>query len=92
MNWIKVGSVPVEAGIIWIGDPCLIGRKFSQWHKFVSSLPNDGSVKQFDEGICSPSGVGDGCYSVYAQREDGIGIAKLLIDFTGEMEDTVEEK
>ena len=84
-EWVKIGEISVDAGIIWIGDPCYIRNNyFLPWHAFCDLLPHNGEAKQFDEGLCIPSGYGDGRYSVYARYgRDGV-IQEVKVDFTGE--------
>ena len=82
--WVKIGSFSVDAGICWIGDPCYVKGLFKDWHKFVDKLGP--GVTEFKEGICLPSGYGDGQYFVYAKYNRGT-IEQVLIDFHGEDED-----
>lgn len=42
-QWEKVGEVGVDAGMVWIGDPCYIASKdashvFPSWKKFCAEL------------------------------------------------------
>lgn len=89
-KWTKIGSIGVDAGIVWIGDPCYIKKNyFLPWDKFCDKLPHDGSAKEFKEGICVPSGYGDGEYNVYARYgRDGV-IQGILIDFADLPEENV---
>lgn len=82
-KWQKIGKISVDAGIVWIGDPCYIKDNFFlPWSKFCNKLGI--GVKEFPEGLCLPSGYGDGSYIVYAEHgRDGV-IQKVMIDFTGD--------
>lgn len=77
---IKVGTIGVDAGLCWIGDPCYIlgdnpNRKFS-WSEFCDELWSDETnptMKSFPYakgheglGVCVSTGFGDGCYDVIA--------------------------
>ncbi len=56
-TWEKVGVVGVDAGLIWLGDPCYIIHSTDEnpdlgkdWGEFCSRLyPNDGN--QHDDGV-----------------------------------------
>lgn len=85
-TWTKIGEIGVDAGIVWIGDPCYVKDLFKPWKKFCDLLPSDGSVKVFDEGVCVPSGYGDGEYSVYGQFHNGT-LVKVMIDFAQDEDD-----
>jgi Protein of unknown function (DUF4241) len=78
-DWKKVGKVSVDAGLIWIGDPCYTVAKdsshvFKNWETFCDELykrgPEEDGITDFDGiGIAVQSGYGDGQYNVYVKRD-----------------------
>lgn len=87
MEWEKVGEVGVDAGLIWIGDPCYVVAKDSshvqpKWDKFCAELEKkeQNGVGDFGgTGVSISSGYGDGTYEVFVKREDGhIKEAKIV--------------
>lgn len=83
-EWVKIGEVGVDAGLIWIGDPCYIlhqpkGKPESigkNWEEFCNKLTDDVTQFNYDLGhtglgVCVSSGYGDGEYDVEANFEDG---------------------
>jgi hypothetical protein len=94
-NWEKVGICGVDAGLIWIGDPCYILDKrpggpdlpenMKDWNKFCDSV-NDGAT-QFKYksghdgiGVVVPSGHGDGVYPVYIKKnKNGMVIEAKIV-------------
>lgn len=85
MSYELVGHVGVDAGLIWVGDPCYVvaqdsSHSFESWSDFCDLLQKnekDGvtifSYQAGHEGmgIAISSGWGDGCYPVYVKRKDG---------------------
>ena len=94
----KIGSVGVDAGCIWIGDPCYImgddaSFKVDKWEDFCNLL----NEFEFDEnnfaeplgkgiGTVVSSGYGDGEYPVYATISHG-RVKSVKIQFFGDEED-----
>ena len=93
-----VGHVGVDAGLIYIGDPCYeIGSDASEkfagtWSDFCTLLVSseDSGIlklpyKRGHEGkaVVVSSGYGDGNYPVYVERKDG-RIARVSVDFMPE--------
>ncbi len=86
---VLVGKIGVDAGLVWIGDPCYILHKDKlpkslgkDWGEFCDALHgNDNVLKSFPYdmgheglGVCVSSGYGDGEYPVYAEiRDEGDG-------------------
>lgn len=84
-EWEKVGVAGVDAGLIWIGDPCyVLGADLSEhpymgdWIKFCDALeaaPNRDVVQHnyaighAGIGVSVSSGYGDGCYPVFIKRD-----------------------
>jgi len=82
-HWIKVGRVGVDAGLIWIGDPCYVIHKNDgelekdglgkDWMGFCDKLQSNEKDLVTDFGILGmaiSSGFGDGCYDVYVKYSD----------------------
>jgi hypothetical protein len=80
-KWVKVGEIGVDAGMVWIGDPCYILHTEEpvkgigkDWGEFCDLLPDNGPLmKEFDGGLgcVVGSGDGDGCYDVRARVKNG---------------------
>lgn len=79
-DWEDVGEVGVDSGLIWIGDPCYQGISVEKGF-FDGPKP-----KEYTEGVCTPTGYGDGSYRVYVQRKDG-RVMKIMVDFDREEEE-----
>ena len=100
-GWEKVGVVGVDAGLVWLGDPCYIlhARKpkaiGKDWGDLAKSLDlrlgNDAVQMNYDKGhpglgVIVTSGYGDGEYPVEVRRlEDGT-IAEVRVVFVRETE------
>lgn len=95
-----VGRISVDAGLVYVGDPCyVIGKPLgaTAWHEFLKRYVQEDEDKPpkiafpIDDGtaVVVPSGYGDGSYPVYADVEDGIVVA-LTVDLSGE--DSGEEE
>ena len=81
-----IGQVGVDAGLIWIGDPCYVLHTENppksigkDWGDFCDKLHKNADEHStsfnFDMGheglgVCVSSGYGDGLYPVYAQISD----------------------
>jgi hypothetical protein len=91
---IKLGSVSVDSGQIWIGDPCYIIHPTEMpksigknWEEFCEKIKDNEHAASFNHdgnfaglGICASSGYGDGYYPVSAVIEDD-RIKSLTIKF-----------
>lgn len=92
-----IGQVGVDAGLIWIGDPCYIinreeERKYKSlgktWGDFCELLGNK-SYKSFNYdagheglGVCTSTKHGDGCYNVIGFFEKGAESPScVMVDF-----------
>jgi hypothetical protein len=84
----RLGVVGVDAGLIWIGDPCYIihanplssdlGRT---WGEFCDEL-GDKPHHEFDSGVVTSTLHGDGAYVVYGYFEPGFNNPSfVLVDF-----------
>ena len=91
-DWQEIGSVGVDSGQDWIGDPCYLAphdrvlpdptpSPAENWDQFVDwfNTPYRQSA-QHPLGVVALSGHGDGSYKVYAKYYDG-RIAELRIEF-----------
>lgn len=104
-DWQLVGHFGVDAGIVWIGDPCYILHKEpknlpktlgTDWGDFCNKLGDDTTVFGYRSdqteglGIVCQTGYGDGSYPVYVRKEDGVVVA-IFIDFNGILNDPDED-
>jgi hypothetical protein len=103
-GWEKVGVVGVDAGLVWLGDPCYIlhtkkpkaiGKDWGDLAKSLDlRLGNDAVQMNYDKGhpglgVIVTSGYGDGEYPVEVRRlEDGT-IAEVRVVFVREQDDKV---
>lgn len=96
VKWEKAGVVGVDAGLIWVGDPCYVIAKdsshvFETYDEFIEKLDlkKFDKSKQFDYplgqpglGVCVESGYGDGLYDVFVERDPATGrVAQLKVTF-----------
>ena len=65
----EIGSIGVDAGLagFFMNKPDYTDE---QWTEFCESI-RDGDAWIKDEGFFSSSGNGDGCYGVYAYKQNG---------------------
>lgn len=103
-EWEKVGTVGVDAGIVWVGDPCYIvgsdaSMPFPEWDDFCKALNDSGAYADNNNGVTEfrsglgmaiESGYGDGEYNVYVKRCDD-RIAEVRIVFINDPEDDEDE-
>lgn len=103
-KWIKAGTIGVDAGCVWVGDPCYLKNgegPMQDWQKFCDKLIS-GDCGCFDtngfmqfkyeaghDGICVSSGYGDGEYDVLVRKAGG-RVAELRVVFITD-EDTDNE-
>ena len=100
----RIGSVFVDAGLIWVGDPCYVMGEDSShgvkaWKDFCDKLTYD-KGEQFWEplgrgvGLAVSSGIGDGEYPVYIETKDlgtwGERVSSITIEFLEEEGDEDE--
>ena len=90
----KIGTIFVDAGLCWVGDPCyVIGEDSSNgpktWGDFCSKLfskhSEDGQSDHCEPlgrgiGHAVATGVGDGEYAVYIKRKGG-DVAAVMVRF-----------
>jgi hypothetical protein len=88
---IEIGSIGVDAGIVWLGDPCyVIGEDSSHgtrtWDEFCTKLWSAKESSEIAEplgegvGICVSTTYGDGSYPVYGQYRNGV-LVGIRVDF-----------
>ena len=92
----QIGTVSVDAGLIWIGDPCYVlgddaSHRVTNWSDFCDKLYGDNMKDGFSEplgngvGVAVSSGYGDGEYPVFAEFSDegdwGIRVKSITIEF-----------
>jgi hypothetical protein len=104
--WKLVGNFAVDAGIVWIGDPCYIIHPDEppksigkNWTEFCNKLGDDYPTKKtfgFDKGheglgVCLSTGWGDGFYPVYARILNG-RIMQIFINFDETDEENIYDE
>lgn len=100
--WEKVGEVSVDAGMVWLGDPCYVmgddaSERVHDWVKdFCEKLPEDAVTVSEPlgrgVGFGVPSGYGDGSYPVYIQRNYDRRVKALKVVFDFEENDEPEDE
>jgi hypothetical protein len=90
MSWEKVGTIDVDSGTCWIGDPCYCvtpdarNHPAKNWEEFCSKLSESNfdriGFTQFTSGVCVHTGYGDGEYEVFV-KSDGNRISEVKIVF-----------
>lgn len=94
-KWEQAGFCGVDAGLIWIGDPCyIIGQDATEqpaesWSDFCKQIENMGASQQFKYkhghdglGVCIGDFGGDGCYSVYVKKDSNGRVLEAKIVFS----------
>ena len=95
----KIGYIAVDAGVIFVGDPCYtmpddgsFRDEVRDWETFADNLSKNGLDKnQYvkignQTGIVVSSGYGDGVYPVFVEKtKDGI-VRSVKIVFDDEEE------
>jgi hypothetical protein len=73
----KIGYVDVDAGCVWIGDPCyIVGTdkpELQSWESFIGKMDfskNYEAPLGQGVGVLVSSGYGDGSYPVTVEIED----------------------
>ena len=68
-TWRKTGSIGVDAGLagFFHNKP---DYSDEEWGRFCDRVRN-GDAWLIEDGFYSSSGYGDGCYGVYAYKQDG---------------------
>ena len=100
----QIGTVFVDAGLIWVGDPCYVmgddsTNRVTDWQAFCRELETSG---QYDNSYSAPlglgvglaieSGFGDGEYPVFVEFSDegdwGSRVKSVTIEFIGDDDET----
>jgi hypothetical protein len=94
-EWEEVGVVGVDAGLVWIGDPCYILHPENPpeeigktWIDFCDKLDWEETTHQFRYdnggeglGVVVSSGYGDGTYPVFVRRTRDGRVAEVRVVF-----------
>lgn len=96
-DFIKIGEIGVDAGIVWIGDPCYVFHNEDglpstlgeDWIEFCEKLGVvNQAYKSFNFelgheglGVCITPTHGEGVYPVYARFNKEGRITQVFIDF-----------
>ena len=92
---VRKGTVFVDAGCIWIGDPCYImgddaTDRVRDWSEFCSKINHEIPVQAplgDGTGMLIDSGYGDGCYPVDVEYNHDGRVAKVTVTFIEDCED-----
>jgi len=86
MKTKRLGTIGVDAGMCWIGDPCYVlpddarHNPGADWDEFCRTMLR-ASHKEFSEGVCVTTGNGDGEYPVDAEMTEDGRVASVTIRF-----------
>lgn len=94
-DWERVGVVTVDAGTLWLGDPCyFVGKEdvpTKTWKEFVQKLHPYKPVKQWNHprghpglGVTTNTGYGDGVYGVFVKKTPEGRTAEVKVVFVEE--------
>ena len=98
-QWERVGTVGVDSGLMWVGDPCYImpddatGNPGADWYKFCDELERDTPAQEWGfVGMSIQHFGGDGVYPVFIRRgKDGL-VSDVRISFAQEDEDELDNE
>jgi len=106
-KWEEVGCCGVDAGMLWLGDPCYvfgktrpkdIGEDWGEFCDILGEKEQKGCAQfRFDLGhaglgVTVQTGYGDGCYPVLVRRDRNGRIAEMKIVFIEEERKEHERK
>ncbi len=99
---IYAGSFAVDSGQAIVGDPCYLdgwdtkkndewnleGKKGQYSYQGVSATTLEDNFGQIGaaDAVAFSTGYGDGLYPVYVQLNDDGRVAKVIIDFEGDLD------
>jgi hypothetical protein len=103
-DWKLAGTVGVDAGLLWLGDPCYCvtpdcdshpAKTWTEFCEHLGKIEKDG-VAQWGFvpggdglGVSVSTGYGDGEYPVYVKRTRGGRVAEVRVVFIGDEADEV---
>lgn len=91
----EIGFITVDAGIIYVGDPCYQSEDsdFKNWGNFCDKLSSsrdqgeDVTILNHEngpgKGIVIGTAFGDGIYPVYLKKDKHGVVSQLIIDLQG---------
>jgi len=90
-NWERVGSIGVDAGLCWVGDPCYCvtpdasSHPAETWDEFCAKLRKGEKegVMEWASGVSVSTGYGDGEYPVYVKRDSDRRVVEVKVVFVG---------
>ena len=103
MDWVEIGEVWVDAGVIWIGDPCYVITEDAKyppktWSEFCNMSSEAGLFSRgYAETLGTGLGIelltayGDGTYPVFVQKNEDGRTSKVMIDFEPAPDETDDE-
>lgn len=97
-----VGSIAIDSGQAMVGDPCYLGEwntndgeewnlegkvgEYSYQGASATTLSRQMGELGFGKAVAFSTGYGDGLYPVYVSLDENSRVAKVVIDFEGEIE------
>ncbi|MDD4888407.1 MAG: DUF4241 domain-containing protein [Phycisphaerae bacterium] len=94
-NWKQVGTISVDAGLCWVGDPCYCitpdcdEHPAQTWSEFCNAISDhEQDAKQWNFKLGTPglgvsvsTGYGDGSYPVFIRRNRDGRVAEVKVVF-----------
>ena len=89
---VLIGHVNVDAGLVWLGDPCYVlgdeaSSRVRNWSDLCEKLHGPGKTSSAPlgdgVGIAVSSGYGDGRYPVYADLDESGTVRSVTVQFLG---------
>ena len=86
----EVGSIFVDAGLCWVGDPCYVmgddaSSRVKDWGEFCDKLPHGKEMYSNPlgkgTGMAISTGYGDGEYPVFVETNDEGRVSAIKIVF-----------
>lgn len=91
-DWQIVGTVGVDAGLMYLGDPCYLGDNEFNYSEFIDDpifkkVYSKGAANYNGHtGVVCTTGYGDGSYNVFVKKY-GNRVAEMKIVFIEEGEE-----
>jgi hypothetical protein len=96
-KWQEIGKVGVDAGLMWVGDPCYCvtpdanSHPAQTWEEFCDILQEkdfyDNNYLEMKSGVVVSSGYGDGCYPVFVKKDKEGRVIGVMVLFDEPEED-----
>lgn len=102
-NLEYAGSIAIDSGQAIVGDPCYLDNwdnntneefnvagkegEYSYFGACATTLADNYGELGLSKAVAFNTGYGDGLYAVYVQMNDDGRVAKVVIDFEGDIDE-----